>query len=54
MTGASNQAEVPVLPGDGVGPEGTAPAVRGLDWFRDRRGLPASVTERGSGIVEAR
>jgi len=47
----SNATEVLVLPGDGVGPEVTAQAVRVLQWFADRRGLPVSLTERGFGIV---
>jgi 3-isopropylmalate dehydrogenase len=32
-----------VLPGDGIGPEVTAEAVRVLDWFRGQRGLDVSV-----------
>ncbi len=47
----SNELDVLVLPGDGVGPEVTAQAVRVLEWFADRRGLPLRLTERGFGIV---
>lgn len=46
--------EVVVLPGDGVGPEVTAQAVRVLEWFRDRRGLPVRLVERDFGIVNWR
>lgn len=46
-----NRMEVLVLPGDGVGPEVTAQAVRVLGWFADRRGLPVELAERGFGIV---
>jgi 3-isopropylmalate dehydrogenase len=47
----SNILDILVLPGDGVGPEVTAQAVRVLDWFRDRRGLAVSLTERGFGMA---
>ncbi|MBX9699113.1 MAG: 3-isopropylmalate dehydrogenase [Acetobacteraceae bacterium] len=47
----SNELDVLVLPGDGVGPEVTAQAVRVLGWFADRRRLPVRLTERGFGIV---
>ncbi len=47
----SNEFEILVLPGDGIGPEVTAQAVRVLDWFRDRRRLPASLTERSFGYA---
>jgi 3-isopropylmalate dehydrogenase len=43
--------DVLVLPGDGVGPEVTAQAVRVLEWFADRSGLPLRLTGRGFGIV---
>ncbi len=41
----SNEFDVLVLPGDGIGPEVTAEAVRVLEWFADRRKLPAKLTE---------
>ena len=44
-----NEMDVLVLPGDGVGPEVTAQAVRVLEWFADRRKLPITMTERGFG-----
>ena len=40
-----------VLPGDGVGPEVTAQAVRVLDWFARHRGVAMEVQERGFGLV---
>ncbi|WP_207536900.1 3-isopropylmalate dehydrogenase [Sabulicella rubraurantiaca] len=40
-----------VLPGDGVGPEVTAEALRILRWFAEHRGLTLEVTERGFGLV---
>jgi 3-isopropylmalate dehydrogenase len=39
-----------VLPGDGVGPEVTAEALRVLDWFARHRGLALDVAERGFGM----
>jgi 3-isopropylmalate dehydrogenase len=36
--------EIAVLPGDGIGPEVTDEAVRVLDWFVARRGLPLRMT----------
>lgn len=41
----SNEFDVLVLPGDGIGPEVTAEAVRVLEWFTARRKLPAKLTE---------
>lgn len=43
--------KVLVLPGDGVGPEVTAEAVRVLRWFAEHRGLDVEITERGFGMV---
>lgn len=40
-----------VLPGDGVGPEVTAEAVRVLRWFAEHRGLDLTLAERDFGIV---
>lgn len=40
-----------VLPGDGVGPEVTAEAVRVLRWFAEHRGLDLTLVERDFGIV---
>ena len=40
-----------VLPGDGVGPEVTAQAVRVLRWFSEHRGLDLTLVERDFGIV---
>ena len=40
-----------VLPGDGVGPEVTAEAVRVLRWFVQHRGLDLTLAERDFGIV---
>jgi len=40
-----------VLPGDGVGPEVTAEAVRVLRWFVEHRGLDLTLVERDFGIV---
>ena len=40
-----------VLPGDGVGPEVTAQAVRVLRWFAEHRGLDLTLVERDFGIV---
>jgi 3-isopropylmalate dehydrogenase len=34
-----------VLPGDGIGPEVTAEAVRVLDWFVTRRGVPLAMEQ---------
>jgi len=36
--------EIAVLPGDGIGPEVTDEAVRVLDWFVARRGVPLRMT----------
>jgi len=44
-----NEIRLLALPGDGVGPEVTAESLRVLDWFRDRRKLGVSVTERKFG-----
>ncbi len=43
--------KVLVLPGDGVGPEVTAEALRVLRWFVEHRGLAAEITERDFGLV---
>jgi 3-isopropylmalate dehydrogenase len=43
--------KVLVLPGDGVGPEVTAEALRVLRWFVEHRGLRAEITERDFGLV---
>ena len=40
-----------VLPGDGVGPEVTAQAVRVLEWFAAHRGIALDITERGIGGI---
>jgi len=40
-----------VLPGDGVGPEVTAEALRVLRWFAEHRGLDLTLVERDFGIV---
>ena len=40
-----------VLPGDGVGPEVTAEALRMLRWFAEHRGLDLTLVERDFGIV---
>jgi len=40
-----------VLPGDGIGPEVTAEAVRMLHWFAQHRGLDVEIAERGFGMV---
>jgi 3-isopropylmalate dehydrogenase len=42
--------EVVVLPGDGVGPEVTAEAVRVLEWFVKHRGVPLRFTHRQFGM----
>ena len=36
--------DIVVLPGDGIGPEVTDEAVRVLDWFASRRGIPLRMT----------
>ena len=38
--------DIVVLPGDGIGPEVTDQAVRVLDWFVARRGVPLRMTRR--------
>lgn len=43
--------EMIVLPGDGIGPEVTAEAVRVLDWFREHRGLDVSVRHEHYGAA---
>lgn len=43
--------KVLVLPGDGVGPEVTAEALRVLRWFAEHRGLDLTLVERDFGIV---
>jgi len=40
-----------VLPGDGVGPEVTAEALRMLRWFAEHRGFDLTLAERDFGIV---
>ena len=47
----SSTPDILVLPGDGVGPEVTAQAVRVLDWFRKRCGLALLLTEREFGMA---
>ena len=43
-----------VLPGDGIGPEVMAEAVRVLDWFSERRGLEANVAHELHGSAAYR
>ena len=40
-----------VLPGDGIGPEVTAEAVRVLEWFREHRGLVVDVRHEQYGAA---
>lgn len=50
----SNDKSVLILPGDGIGPEVTAEAVRVLDWFRTRRALPCRTREGVYGLPALR
>jgi 3-isopropylmalate dehydrogenase len=43
-----------VLPGDGIGREVTAEAVRVLDWFSRKRGLKVEMEERPYGVTQYR
>ncbi len=43
--------EITVLPGDGIGPEVTDEAVRVLDWFVARRGIPLRMTRHVFGAA---
>ena len=51
---SENAFHLVVLPGDGIGPEVTAEALRVLDWFNERRGLGCAVREVPFGLAAYR
>jgi 3-isopropylmalate dehydrogenase len=51
MNNPSNMAKIAVVGGEGIGPEVTAQSRRVLDWFVNRRGLPATMREAQYGVI---
>ena len=51
MSTSSNMANIAVVGGEGIGPEVTAQSRRVLDWFVNKRGVPATMREAQYGLI---
>ncbi|MGH6682166.1 MAG: 3-isopropylmalate dehydrogenase [Bradyrhizobium sp.] len=51
MTNPSNMVKIAVVGGEGIGPEVTAQSRRVLDWFVNKRGVPATMRDVQYGVI---
>lgn len=51
MKNPSNMVKIAVVGGEGIGPEVTAQSRRVLDWFVNKRGVPATMRDAQYGLI---